>query len=225
MKQRLRITYAVDGPVRYASHLDQMRIWERTARRAGIQLSYSGGFNPRPRLQIAAALPVGFAAQRELLDAWLTEAMPPHAVRAALVQHVPPGLDVLDVEEVRADEPPLQTRVRAARYSALVETPQPAESLRLRVQELLAAPALPRQRRGRQYDLRPLVETLRVEEHRPHGLILSMALAAREGATGRPEEVLDALGLSGCFFRITRLELALESLPDERPGGRVREQS
>jgi len=53
----LRITFAKGDPIKYTSHLDLMRAWERALRRAGISLAYSGGFNPRPKLQLAAALP------------------------------------------------------------------------------------------------------------------------------------------------------------------------
>ncbi len=213
MKQRLRITYSVDGPLRYISHLDRTRAWERATRRAGIPLAYSAGFNPRPRIQVAAALPVGFAARQELLDLWLAEPRDPQAVHAALAQNLPPGLTVLQVEEADPTAPPLQTRLWAAKYAVLVETAEPAAEVSRRVEALLAAPSLPRERRGRPYDLRPLVERLRVEEERPGEVILGMTLAAREGATGRPEEVLDALRLAKGFFRITRQQIVLEKLP------------
>ncbi|HEY76513.1 MAG TPA: DUF2344 domain-containing protein [Thermoflexia bacterium] len=210
-RQRLRITYRVDGPLRYVSHLEQMRVWERAIRRAGLPLSYSGGFNPRPRIQIGAALPVGFAADAEWMDIWLTEVMSPEAVHTALARVVPEGLDVLEVEEVDLGEPALPRQVQAAEYEVAVETDQPAEEVPRRVEDLLATQTLPRQRRGRSYDLRPLVHRLWVEATRPGEVVLGMVLAAREGATGRPEEVLDALGLAEGFFRIRRKRLFVEN--------------
>lgn len=205
----MRITYSVDGPLRYASHLDRTRIWERAARRAGLPLVYSGGFHPRPRIQVAAALAVGFAADAEMVDMWLAEPAEPQAVQEALGEALPEGLAVLRVEEVDPSEPALQARVWAAEYVVTVETEEPAEDVRRLVEGLLAAQSLPRQRRGRSYDLRPLVQRLWVEEERPQAVVLGMVLAAQEGATGRPEEVLDAAGLAGGFFRVRRRRLIL----------------
>ena len=209
MKQRLRVAYSVDGPLRYASHLERTRVWERAARRAGLPLAYSGGFNPRPRIQVAAALPVGFAADEELLDLWMEEPVAPEEAARALGATLPEGLTVLRVEEADPAEPALPTRVRAMEYETSVETELPVEEVRRRVEELLAAPSLPRHRRGRAYDLRPLIQELRVEKGDPGWLTLTMVLSAWEGATGRPEEVLDALGLADGFFRVRRRRLLL----------------
>ncbi|MBN1179027.1 MAG: DUF2344 domain-containing protein [Anaerolineae bacterium] len=213
MKQRLRITYGVTGPLRYVSHLDQMQVWERTARRACIPLAYSAGFNPRPQMQIAAALPVGFAAEAEWLDVWLVEPLHPQAACDALRQVVPAGLPVVCVEEVALDEPPLQTRVCAAHYAVSVANPLPAADVEQRVAALLAADTLPRARRGRAYDLRPLIEQLSVTDASPERVVLEMRLAARPSATGRPEEVLSALGLADSFFAVTRKALFVEACP------------
>lgn len=212
MKQRLRVTYSVDGPLRYVSHLEQMKVWERAARRAGLPLAYSGGFTPRPRIQVAAALPVGFAAGEELLDLWMERPMDPEEVSRSLAGALPEGMAVLRVEEADPTEPPLPVRVEAAEYRVSVEMERSAEEVRRRVDALLAAPSLPRQRRGRSYDLRPLIRLLEVEESPPGQVVLRMVLTAREGATGRPEEVLDALGWAGGFFRIQRRRLLLSPL-------------
>jgi radical SAM-linked protein len=199
----------VSAPLHYASHLDRMRVWERAARRAGLPLAYSAGFTPRPRLQIAAALPVGFTAQEELLDFWLTRPVSPEKAHAALDRALPEGLAVLRVTWADPTDPPLPTGVQAAEYRVVVETALPAVEVRRRVGELLAAESLPRQRRGRAYDLRPLIEQLAVEEELVGEVVLGMLLAARQGATGRPEEVLDGLGLADGFFRVQRQRLLL----------------
>ena len=72
-RHRLRITFSKGDTLKYTSHLDLMRIWERSLRRAGAPLAYSSGFNPRPRLQLAAALPLGHTGEAEWLDALLEE--------------------------------------------------------------------------------------------------------------------------------------------------------
>jgi radical SAM-linked protein len=215
VKHRLRITYSVDGPLRYVSQLEQMSVWERSARRARLPLAYSQGFNPRPRIQIASALPVGFAACGEWADLWMTERIAPGKVYHALQDHVPRGLGIVRVAEVDLQEPALQSRLRAAEFTATVETANSSDEIRRRVADLLAAESLPRERRGRPYDLRPLVEHLSIDSMEAGTVTLRMVLSARPGATGRPEEVLDALGWADDFFRITRQQLMLTPLPPE----------
>ena len=201
---RWRITYTVDGPLRYVSHLEQVRVWERAIRRAGLPLAYSGGFTPHPRLQVALPLPLGFASEAEWLDLWLEEPVDRETIIGALAAALPEGLTIQRVEEVPPDAPALPPRVWAAEYTVTVETTVPPDEIQRRIEGLLAAETLPRERRGRPYDLRPLILSLRLEEARAGEIVLTMLLSAREGATGRPEEVLDALGLADDFFQVTR---------------------
>ena len=210
MRQRLRFTYRVFGPMRYASHLERMRAWERAVRRAGLLMVYSAGFHPRPRLHLATALPVGFAAEEELLDLWLEQPLPPPEALQAVSAALPEGLEARRVVEVGLEEPLLPARVQAAEYVVSVETDEPLTEIRRRVAALLAADHLPRQRRGKDYDLRPLVQHLSAEGTED-GIVLQMVLAAREGATGRPEQVLEALELGAEFFRVTRQRLVLDT--------------
>ena len=194
MPQRIRLTYAKTEAMRYTSHLDVQRTLERMFRRAGLPLLHSKGYHPRPKMHLAAALPLGCTGEHELADFWLTEPWEPEAIAAALRQAAPPGIAVLGVAAVPADEPPLPNQVVASEYVATLLDEVP--DLAARVSRLLAAETLPRERRGKTYDLRPLVEALEVlppdEEGRQR---LAMRLSAREGATGRPDEVLAALGV------------------------------
>jgi len=206
---RWRITYIVDGPLRYVSHLEQVRVWERAIRRAGLPLAYSGGFTPRPRLQVALPLPLGFASEAEWLDLWLEEPVEPERIVQALTRTLPEGLAIRSIEEVPPGASSLPSQVVAARYAVTVETTVPADEIQRRIEELLAAETLPRERRGRPYDLRPLILSLRLEEACAGEIVLTMLLSAREGATGRPEEVLDALGLADSVFRVTRKSIYL----------------
>jgi radical SAM-linked protein len=70
---RLRITFAKTEAMRFTGHLDLHRTWERCFRRARLPLAYTQGFNPHPRLNLAAALPLGFTSQGEMIDAWLEQ--------------------------------------------------------------------------------------------------------------------------------------------------------
>jgi radical SAM-linked protein len=206
---RFRIHFSKTSAMRYTSHLDLHKTWERTFRRAGLPLVYSQGFNPHPRLQLACALPLGFTSDCELLDAWMNaESFSENEAHLRLEKAVPPGLKVHSMILVDPQAPALQTRMRSARYLATLLEPVP--DLDQRVTHLLIAESLTRIRRGRSYDLRPLIEDLQIalldEQDNQR---LEMQLAARENNTGRPEEVLEALGLSSLAVRIHRSHLLL----------------
>lgn len=212
---RLRITFSKGGPLAYTSHLDLARAWERSLRRAGVPLAYSGGFNPRPKLQLAAALPLGHTGEAELLDVWLEKPMPVEDFARALMPVLPDGLVISQVRQVRLKEPALPTLVSAAEYRVTVEWypelvegwDEPAQAVEARIERLLVATELPRQWRGRRYDLRPLIERLWLEEATEGKVVLGMQLAARAGATARPEAVLEALGMGVAFARYHRRRL------------------
>lgn len=207
---RYRITFAKTEAMRFTGHLDMYRTWERTLRRAGLGLAYSEGFNPRPKMHLAAALPLGSLSQNDLLDVWLEQAETPEEVRRRLEAAAPPGIRIRDVQAVPGDEPALPQQIAASVYEVSShEFPPPAE-LSARVARLLAQDHLPRLRRGKAYDLRPLIEALSYDEERR---LLRMQLAAREGATGRPEEVLAALGLEGASATMVRTGLRKHALP------------
>jgi radical SAM-linked protein len=199
---RLRITFSKSGSLRYTGHLDLHTVWERTVRRAHLPLAYTQGFHPGPKIQIASALPLGFIGHAEIVDIWLdAPTLHPNIVES-LQDAAPPGLVIRNMEVVDEHGPALQTRVSSAEYQVtLLDQLDSTELVKL-ISALMEAPALPRQRRGKSYDLKPLIEDLRLVPY-DGSITLAMRLSAREGATGRPEEVLDALGIP---FETTRIE-------------------
>ena len=231
---RLRITFSKTGSLRYTGHLDLQTVWERTARRAGLPLAYTQGFHPGPRIQIASALPLGFAGYAEIVDIWLKDseraptgvAPTPAPVQGdhegrpyvdMLQPAAPPGLTILSVEQVDEKGPALQTQVASAEYLVTLLEPASAPDLDQRIRQLLATASLLRERRGKPYDLRPLIEELAltpVPSPEGGGEKISMRLSAREAATGRPEEVLDVLGIPFETTRVERLRLVLKTGTD-----------
>jgi len=97
--QRLRLRYAKRGRLRFSSHRDFQRALERALRRAAIPMAYSAGFNPHPRVSYANAAPTGAASEAEYLEIAVTRRVDPDALRKALDDALPPGLDVLEVVE------------------------------------------------------------------------------------------------------------------------------
>jgi radical SAM-linked protein len=211
---RIRIAFSKTGTLRYTGHLDLQTVWERTARRAGLSLAYTQGFHPGPRIQIASALPLGIAGCAEIVDLWLDSDPGDSAeTQRRLQTGAPPGLTILQVETVDEHGPALQTQVVSAEYQVTLLEPASGVDLQQRLQALLASETLPRMRREKTYDLRPLIEELYLvptPSGEGLGVRVFMRLAVRDGATGRPEEVLAALGIPLESVRIERNRLILK---------------
>jgi len=206
-RQRLRITFGKFAALKYTSNLDVAKIWERVLRRAALPLLYTQGFNPRPRLQLATALPLGITSECELLDVTLRERIPLTGVAQQLRAVSPEGLRIYGVAEVAVAEAALQTRVRSARYQVTFETPVPG--MAQRVDALLARERIPRllerKRRRVEKDLRPLIYELAAEDPQH----LGMRVAVGDRGNLRPQDVLEALGLHEHWHRIHRRQLLL----------------
>jgi radical SAM-linked protein len=210
LRQRLRVTFGKSGFLVYIGHLDLARVWERLLRRARLPLAYSHGFNPRPRLQLADALPLGISSECELIDIWLKEPAPIEGLARRLQDVAPEGLTVHAFAKVPPKGPALQTLMAAADYViTFLEEDMDAEDLAERVRGFLSQPRVERVRRGTRksatYDLRPLVRNLATTSDGA----LHATLSLGEAGTARPDELLDALGLSGALVAVHRRRLHL----------------
>ncbi|HEX9013553.1 MAG TPA: TIGR03936 family radical SAM-associated protein [Anaerolineaceae bacterium] len=203
---RIRITFSKTDAMRFTGHLDLYRTWERTLRRAGLPLAYSQGFNPHPRINLAAALPLGFTSQGDILDVGLEQELTAPDIESALRQAAPPGIRIEQVQVIDDHLPTLQAVLQASEFTITFLEPFP--ELDARLAELLQAETLPRERRGKSYDLRRLVLELRrlPDDEQGHSRLFAR-LTAREGATGRPEEVVAALGTVPEQTRVHRSRL------------------
>src|SRR5918997_5067410 len=97
--QRIRIRYAKRGPLRFTSHRDFARAFERALRRAGVPIAFSQGFTPHPKISYASAAPTGVASEAEYLEIGLRERVDVDLLARALDAALSPGLDVLDAVE------------------------------------------------------------------------------------------------------------------------------
>ena len=227
---RIRITFAKQGPLRYTGHLDLHKLWERAARRAELPLAYSQGFHPQPKMNIAAALPLGFSSSCEVMDMKLEHEIQLEGLHEKLQQTLPTGIQVLNVESADERAPALQTQVASAEYQVTLTGSIDESELKRKIDSVMESESIIRERRGKMYDLRPLIEGLALipapslrsahlhcaqaqvsQSPNGRGEKIFMRLAAREGATGRPEEVLDILGIAFEETRIERTRLIFRS--------------
>ncbi|MCG2784457.1 MAG: TIGR03936 family radical SAM-associated protein [Anaerolineae bacterium] len=211
MTTRIRITFAKQGALRYIGHLDLHKLWESATRRAGIALAYSQGFHPQPKIQLASALPLGFSSRCEVADMWIEDdpstaaALRDGDFQSRLQTCLPSGIIVSQVTQVDERVPPLQTQVIASEFEVTLLDDVDVDALTRSLSALIEADSISRERRGKTYDLKPLIENLAFSATPAPSL--RMRLTAREGATGRPEEVLAALGIPMEATRIERTKL------------------
>ncbi len=112
--QRLRLRYAKRGRLRFTSHRDIARGFERALRRARVPMAYTSGFTAHPRISWLGAAPTGVASEAEYVELALAQACDPEAVRLALDASLAPGLDVLEC--VVAGGGSLAERVEASQW-------------------------------------------------------------------------------------------------------------
>ncbi|MSQ09884.1 MAG: DUF2344 domain-containing protein [Dehalococcoidia bacterium] len=212
--QRLRITYGRGDAVKYISHLDVMRFWDRAFRRAHLPLAMSQGFHPHPRISVAAPLPVGVTSEAELMDVHFDEALPVEQALERLRAQMAPGFTVLSGETVSEDLPSLQALVRFSEYLVDGETALGADEVATLLSDLLARADIPweltRDGEVRQYDMRPQLADLWLAAATDGLVTLGMRLQTDGKASGRPEQVTRVLGFEEAPLRIHRTQLVLE---------------
>lgn len=193
--QRLRIRYAKRGRLRFTSHRDFSRAFERAVFRARVPMAYSSGFNPHPRISYAGAAPTGSASEAEYLEIALAEVVVPAQVHAELDEALPPGLDILEVVESPGGS--LADRLEASRWqitvAAGVEDAQAAAAAFLAAHEVLVQRMT---KKGlREFDTRGAVERLEVVSQEER-VVLDVVLRHVVPAV-RPDDVLTALASVG----------------------------
>jgi radical SAM-linked protein len=210
--QRVRVTWARGEPLRFISHLDLMRFWERALRRAGLKVAYSEGFTPHPRIQLGAPLPVGTTGEAEQMDVYLAEPVSAEEFLRRVRGQLPTGVEAREAREAPLQLPSLQSQLRAAEYRVVPADAADLGAADAAVREFLARDSVPwehrREKETKRYDLRPLVERLRAEDDGGR-VVLIMRLRADPGATGRPDQVAAALGFGGPL-RVHRTALILD---------------
>jgi radical SAM-linked protein len=213
--QRLRIKFRRGEELKYISHLDLMRLWQRALNRAGIRLAYSEGFNPHPRMSLAAPLALGVTSEAELMDIVLAKWSSPHSFTAAVERQLPRGIEILQTYNTALTLPSLQSQVTFAEYSIEVKTGESRAEVESALKSLLDLDSLPWQHQRdtgpRHYDLRKLIEDLWLIDWHPGYAVIGMKLRCDSNGSGRPEQVAASLGFKSYPESIHRTALILKT--------------
>lgn len=192
MRNRLALRYAVEGDIRFISHNDSLRLFERAVARAGIPVRYSQGFNPRPRVRIALPRPVGVASFDELLVVELTSRVAPSDVLSGLSTQVPAGITLLSAESVADADRRLPCEARyALGLEPTMSEPVAKRTAQFMSRDCVEVDRLVVKRRSRKsVNIRRYVVTMSVKENR-----LRWTQSITTTGTARVDEVLEVLRL------------------------------
>jgi radical SAM-linked protein len=203
MNSTVRVRFSKLGKIRFTSHRDVARIWERALRRASVPVAYTQGFSPHPKLSFGLALSTGHESLGEYLDVDVAEPVDVESLPARLDPCLPVGLHVQAANEIEPGTPSLQQAVEACSWRIEVNGADDA-TLGEAVANVLAAPSLvvTRTRKGRPVteDVRPAVESLAAG-----GDGTVMADLATQPRGLRPSELVAVMGDGLIEGRVCRL--------------------
>jgi radical SAM-linked protein len=220
--RRVRFRFTKTGKVRFTSHRDVARMWERALRRSRLPVAFSQGFSPHPLLSFGLALPTGCESLGEYLDARLDESRPgevPYGdLPDILTPLLPDGVVVLAAAPIAMAEGSLQQEVASCDWELEVHGVD-GQELQERVERVLAAPSLTihRERKGRQTedDIRPAILKLYVthddvseQEEPPIGRLRAELATHPRGV--RPGDLLSAFGTDVVLARACRTHQWIE---------------
>ncbi len=189
-KNRVRLRWGKTARYRYMSHLDNMRVFERAIRRAGLPVAFSQGFNPTMKLSFGPPLPLGFTSEAECVDITLEENLMPYMIDK-LKSTMPEGLEILEARVVYGKSQSLSAGLNRVLYT-IPEAAMPVDDISRRTDVILAERRLEIERKAKSgtklVDVRPGIFELTIVEDR-----LEMLLGVGEGIYVRPTEVAGLL--------------------------------
>ncbi len=195
-KLRLRIRFTKAGKIRFVSHRDVARLFERAMRIVRLPMAYSEGFSPRPKLSFGLALSVGHESDAEYLDVEVTEMPDVETLAASLTDALPDGLTVEAVVVLEQGAASLQQVITSCTWRIEI-LGAPTDRVATAVADALAAPelAMERVRKGKTAvaDVRPAILALRVVGPTNDGTELIVDLS-NETTSLRPSELIEVLG-------------------------------
>lgn len=203
---RVRMTYAKLGNLRFIGHLDLQRLFERALRRTNLPLRYTQGFSPHMRINLAAALPLGFIGEAEQMDFWLDQEVSLKEISKRLNKALPAELILKNLQVIDNRKPSLQASLLSSEFEIVLPPELDPENLQDQMIALLAQDSLPVQRRKKTVDLKSLLIAWKLDNQATE-VLLKATMKATPLENGRPDELLGLLGIDPADCVITRTKL------------------
>ena len=224
-REKVRARFVKGGELRFVSHHDLLRCFERMLRRAEIPVCQTQGFNPRPRLVFALSLPLGVIGCEEVVEIDLVpetfSKISVDEIQKRLSQVAPPGLRILSCQEIPFREKAhVQSMTYRLRLSTIPEALGPRIEELMRAEELwITRTTMKKNRTGErtsQVNVRPFLRDVKLS-----GDAVEIQLWLRPEGTARPLEILELLQLrdlyeAGAILERSRLELREEEHANQR---------
>jgi radical SAM-linked protein len=191
-----RLAYSKEGLIKFISHLDLIRLWQRAFRRAGLSVKVSQGFSPHPLISFGPPLPVGVAGRRELLDVTLTDGIDPARLQEGLQSALPEGIRVNEVRIIRSGGHSLCTVIDRATYEVELSGSYEDEAREKVAAAQKAASIVIRKKTGkgeRFRDIKPLIAELKVEKGEGGKVLMRFTTAVGERGNLNPHDLLGAV--------------------------------
>lgn len=213
-----RVTYSKEGLIKFISHLDLIRLWQRAFRRAGLLVRMSQGFSPHPLMSFGPPLPLGVEGRGELMDVALAAGQDLADAQQRLQALLPEGIRIHGVRPVPESRPSLCAVIDSAGYEVRLEK----ESAREAGEKIAVAKSAPtvvskkRTRDGERYrDIKPLIKELEVDEEDGGEARIRFTVRIGEGGNCNPHELLEAV-LGWPEERVKKLRIVRTALTSSR---------
>jgi len=203
---RIRMAYAKLGNLRFIGHLDLQRLFERALRRTNLPLRYTQGFNPHLRLNLASARPLGFIGEAEQMDFWLDQEVSLEEISNRLCKSLPAELILKNLQIIDNQQPSLQASLLSSEYEVLLPADLDPQILQEQIGALLTQATVPVQRRKKTVDMKNLILDWQLVKQAPQSL-LKISMKSTPAENGRPDELLELLGLDPADCQVTRTKL------------------
>jgi radical SAM family uncharacterized protein/radical SAM-linked protein len=199
---RYRLQYEKKAPVRFTSHLDVIRIFQRVLQGSGLRLVYTQGYHRKPKISAGFPLPFGYTSVAEYMDVTLMS--PAEHLKEQLNAYLPNGFRLISAELISAQKCALFTSVVGFEYRVDFERELPS-TLQSQVLQVLQVQSLLIERCNkagqRQLDIRPYIQSIKVNQK-----LLKLHLKVFQGKTVRMDEILRLLQLDEYYYQAHRVK-------------------
>lgn len=216
---KYRLTFSKTGYAKYVSHLDLMRMFQRSFQRAELPISYSQGFNPHQKISIAFPLPLGTTGTREYMDIELDAQMRADELISRLNSALPPDIKVSEVKVPVTKTSSLKLAV----YTMEIELKNGIENIETQVSGLLNSNEIVIEKKTKRgisdTDIKPSIVDFEILTFSEHRIALKLTLSCEDGASLKASVVADAMvryidGFDIDIIRINREGLFLENMTE-----------